>query len=145
MFNPDEHVQYVFNIIQSYSESCATLGQIAAQVQRLSGKQLFQVMNRAVELGYGEWHSRPAMRNNRVYSYHTFFVCYGATVPWTGEVVNCSPKIDWTTDAAQPTDLRAGSPEKIELLKKRLEQGLPLHIQGDADFIDEGFSNSVWT
>jgi hypothetical protein len=41
---------------------------------------------------------------------------------------------DWLPDPSQKfeaTDLPAGSPEKIELLRKRLELGLPLFHEND--------------
>lgn len=39
-------------------------------------------------------------------------------------------------DPSEPTDYRPGSEEKIAVLARRYDQGLPMHISGDRNSLD---------
>lgn len=140
-FHYNPHLMNVHHIASCYEDMGCSIRQISAQYRSISPAQVKQCLDILVEKGYGVY------RLHAVYKHKPpvlYFFCRGSIVPWTGELVECEPDIDWTLPEAQPTTIEPG-PQKVALLAKRYENGLPLHIDGDVAKRSEDTSWGIWT
>lgn len=139
-FSHDQHLMNVHHIASCYEDMGATVRQVAAQYRSISPQRVRECLDILVEKGYGVY---------RVFDGYThrppllYFFCRGSIVPWTGEIVECTPQIDWSMPEAQPTTIEPG-PSKVELLARRYERGLPLHIDGDKNKRSEAEAWGIW-
>lgn len=135
-FKPQRYIQELMRYVRDTGDGSTTLKLVRSRNTKLSIEQVEQVLQEAARRGYGEFHER--------HDGSVWFILYGHNVPWTGLPVECRPAELFERPEAKPTDYPPLSPEKVDLMTRRFELCLPLHIPGDNGYVDEGFLNRIW-
>lgn len=133
-FNPADHMAIAMHLASGYEEHGVTIKQIAGQLHYLTANEVSQVLDLLVKRGYGVYRSHYQKIQKKTVRY---FFGSGWTVPWSGEVIKCEPQVDWTVPEAQPTEIPAGTKDRIDLMQRRYLSGLPLWIKGDQGYRHE--------